>query len=76
MHMSFTCWMIPKGQPDLHYGGTFFSVMIIYLMNLAAAHSALDHRVTAVTWQGFASELLQDAVDATHWVTLKFTQLW
>ena len=35
MHLSFTCWMIPKGQPDLHYGGTFFSLVLIYVVNLA-----------------------------------------
>ena len=76
MHMSFTCWMIPKGQPDLHYGGTFFSVMIIYLMNLVVLTALLIIASPQLTWHEFASELLQDAVDATHWVTLMFTQLW
>ena len=52
MHMSFTCWMIPKGQPDLHYGGTFFSVMIIYLLNLALLAALLDHRVAAAHLAG------------------------
>lgn len=33
-HISFTCWMIPKGQSDLAYGGPFFSLVIIYLANL------------------------------------------
>jgi hypothetical protein len=76
MHMSFTCWMIPKGQPDLHYGGTFFSVMIIYLLNLALLAALLIIASPQLTWQGFASELLQEAVDSTHWVTLKLAQLW
>ena len=76
MHMSFTCWMIPKGQPDLHYGGTFFSVMIIYLLNLALLAALLIIASPQLTWQGFASELLQEAVDLTHWVTLKLAQPW
>ena len=33
-HLSFTIWMIPKGQTDLTAHGTFFSLMIIYIMNL------------------------------------------
>ena len=33
-HLVFTCLLIAKGQPDLHYGGTFFSLLIIYLINL------------------------------------------
>ena len=75
MHMSFN-WIIPKGQPDLHYGGTFFSVMIIYLLNLALLAALLIIASPQLTWQGFASELLQEAVDSTHWVTLKLAQLW
>jgi hypothetical protein len=33
-HATFTLSMIPRGQTDLAYGGTFFSLTIIYLMNL------------------------------------------
>lgn len=33
-HLVFTCLLIAKGQPDLHYGGTFFSLVLIYLINL------------------------------------------
>lgn len=75
MHLSFTCWMIPKGQPDLHYGGTFFSVMVIYVLNLALLAALLIMASSQLTWLGFADELLQDAVELTHWSTLKVTQL-
>ena len=34
-HLTFTCWMIPKKQTDLTDHGTFFSLVVIYLMNLA-----------------------------------------
>src|SRR4029434_10645213 len=70
LHLSFTCWMIPKGQPDLRYGGTFFSVMVIYLLNLALLAALLIIASPQLSWQEFASELLQEAVDLTHWVTL------
>jgi hypothetical protein len=33
-HLTFTFLLIVRGQPDLHYGGTFFSLMVIYLLNL------------------------------------------
>ncbi|MCX6960246.1 MAG: hypothetical protein NTW91_08215 [Verrucomicrobia bacterium] len=33
-HLVFTFLLITKGQPDLHYGGTFFSLTVIYLINL------------------------------------------
>src|SRR5205814_6299820 len=33
-HFTFTCWMIPKNQTDLSDQGTFFSLVVIYLINL------------------------------------------
>jgi hypothetical protein len=75
MHMSFTCWMIPKGQPDLHYGGTFFSVMVIYVMNLALLAALLIVASPQLTWLGFATELLEDAVSLTHWATFVVAQI-
>lgn len=33
-HLTFTCLLIVQGQPDLHYGGTFFSMILIYGINL------------------------------------------
>ena len=33
-HFTFTCWMILKNQTDLTDHGTFFSLVVIYLMNL------------------------------------------
>jgi hypothetical protein len=34
-HMVWTLWMLPKDQPDLRENGTFFSLVLIYLGNLA-----------------------------------------
>jgi hypothetical protein len=33
-HLSFTLWMIRGGQSDLSMHGNFFSVVVIYIMNL------------------------------------------
>lgn len=33
-HLTFTCILVLKDQPDLKYGGTFFSLLVIYLINL------------------------------------------
>ncbi|MFZ4116819.1 MAG: hypothetical protein ACOYK6_08910 [Chthoniobacterales bacterium] len=33
-HLTFTCLLVLQGQPDVHYGGTFFSMIVIYGINL------------------------------------------
>jgi len=48
-HLTFTCLMITKGQPDLHYGGTFFSLMVIYGVNLMVVTALLLAASGAVT---------------------------
>lgn len=64
-HLSFTCWMIPKGQPDLHYGGTFFSLVLIYLLNLVLLVVLLIVASPQISWLGFGQDLLHNAVDFT-----------
>jgi len=74
-HMSFTCWMITKGQPDLHYGGTFFSVVIIYLFNLILLAAMLIIASPQVSWYGFAKELFRNAMNFTVQTTLLINQM-
>jgi len=62
-HLSFTCWMIPKGQPDLTYGGTFFSLVLIYLLNLSLLAVLLIIASPGVSIRGFAVDLLRNAAD-------------
>ncbi len=57
-HMSFTLWMIPKGQSDLTYHGTFFSLVIIYVMNLLLLLALLIIAAPEITLVAFARELL------------------
>ena len=67
-HISFTLWMIPKGQSDLTQHGTFFSLVVIYLMNLALLTGLLLLTAPHATLGGFAHEFLHHAADFSGWV--------
>lgn len=69
-HLTFTVWMITKGQPDLYYGGTFFSLVVIYILNLILLSIMLVLAAPEITWLSFLRELLQNAVDFTADLTL------
>lgn len=59
-HLSFTIWMIPKGQSDLTYHGTFFSLVIIYLMNLLLLAVFLIVAARDLSFAAFGRELLKN----------------
>ncbi|MGA3170707.1 MAG: hypothetical protein ABSE62_06805 [Chthoniobacteraceae bacterium] len=67
-HVSFSLWMIPKGQTDLSYYGTFFSLVVIYLMNLAVLTLLLIIASPHVTWRTFGIEWLRTAHEFAQWV--------
>ena len=67
-HMSFTLWMIPKGQTDLSFHGTFFSLVIIYLMNLALLTGMVLLTAPHLTLRGFGHEFLHNAIEFSSWV--------
>lgn len=69
-HFTFTCWMIWKGQPDLYYGGTFFSLVVIYTLNLLILCTMLIIFAPGVGWGGFLHDLIANAVDWTVAFTL------
>lgn len=56
-HFTWTLWIIPKDQPDLNENGTFFSLMIIYLSNLALITLALS-LTGAFSLAAFAREFM------------------
>ncbi|MFM8459316.1 MAG: hypothetical protein ACKOB0_10290, partial [Chthoniobacterales bacterium] len=60
-HATFTLSMIPRGQTDLAYGGTFFSLTIIYLMNLLVLSLLLVLATPYVSFASFGRELLAHA---------------
>ena len=67
-HLSFTLWMIPKGQSDLSYHGTFFSMVVIYLMNVLVLSALLIVAAPEVTVSVFGRELLGNAEDLSAWL--------
>lgn len=67
-HITFTLWMIPQGQTDLSYHGTFFSLAIIYIMNLVVLTLFLIAASPQVTWISFGAELLENTMDFSQWV--------
>jgi hypothetical protein len=62
-HMSFTCWMIPKGQTDLTQHGTFFSLVVIYTVNLLLLAGLLIVAAPEVSWRSFGTNLLENTED-------------
>ena len=60
-HLVFTFLLITKGQPDLQYGGTFFSLMVIYLLNLLIITALLLATSRPGTWSGYGESLARNA---------------
>jgi hypothetical protein len=66
-HFTFTCWMIPKGQTDLTYHGTFFSLVIIYIMNVLVLSVFLVVAAPEISCESFGHDLLENAMDFSIW---------
>ena len=62
-HLTFTLWMLWNGQTDLIEHGTFFSMMVIYLMNFLVLSFMLILASRDVTFISFGKELLAGAMD-------------
>ena len=65
-HFTFTCWMIPKNQTDLSDQGTFFSLVVIYLMNLTLLSVMLILASPQITFAGFGADLLTNIGNFSH----------
>ncbi len=59
-HFSFTCWMIPKSQTDLTAQGTFFSLVLIYLMNLLLLSVMLIIASPQIGFADFGNEVVEN----------------
>ena len=73
-HFTFTCWMIPKNQTDLSDQGTFFSLVVIYLMNLILLSVMLVLASPQITFTGFGADLLTNIGNFSHWVVDLFNR--
>ena len=71
-HLVFTCLLIAKGQPDLHYGGTFFSLLIIYLINLLIITGLLLLTGKEISLSSLGHDFVENMisfVEITHMIT-------
>ena len=67
-HFTFTCWMIPKNQTDLSDQGTFFSLVVIYLMNVLLLSVMLILASPQITFAGFGADLLINLANFARWL--------
>jgi hypothetical protein len=68
-HFTFTCWMIPKKQTDLTDHGTFFSLVIIYFMNLALLSVMLVLASSQITFADFGREFGTNLEKFARWIS-------
>jgi hypothetical protein len=68
-HFTFTCWMIPKKQTDLTDHGTFFSLIVIYLMNLALLSVMLVLASSQITFADLGREFVDNTVKFARWLS-------
>jgi hypothetical protein len=71
-HFTFTCWMIPKKQTDLTDNGTFFSLVVIYLMNLALLSVMLVLASAQISFADLGREFVANADKFAHWLSAMF----
>jgi hypothetical protein len=68
-HLTFTCWMIPKKQTDLRDHGTFFSLVVIYLLNLVLLSVMLIFASRQITFASFGEDLATNLGHFSLWVS-------
>ena len=67
--------MIPKNQTDLTDQGTFFSLVVIYLMNLLLLSIMLILASRQITFESFGADLLTNLGNFTQWVVESFSRI-
>ncbi|CAN5526835.1 hypothetical protein BH20VER1_BH20VER1_31530 [soil metagenome] len=67
-HFTFTCWMITKRQTDLTDHGTFFSLVVIYLMNLVLLSGMLVVASAQISFGDFATEIGANVGAVLDWM--------
>ena len=65
-HFAFTCWMITKNQTDLSDHGTFFSLVVIYLMNLALLSVMLVIASPQIRFADFGADFVTNISNFAH----------
>jgi len=73
-HFTFTCWMILKNQTDLSDQGTFFSLVVIYLMNVLLLSMMLILASPHITFATFGADFLTNLSNFSTWLVDLFQQ--
>ena len=66
--------MIPKNQTDLSDQGTFFSLVVIYLMNLLLLSVMLILASPRITFASFGADLFANLGSFSIWLVDLFQQ--
>lgn len=74
-HLTFTCWAIWKGQQDLTYGGTFFSLVIIYLANILLLVGMLIMASPEESILSFVQDFFRNTENIFHFIALLLNKL-
>jgi hypothetical protein len=71
-HFSYSVWMIRKGQSDLRMHGNFFSLVVIYIVNLLVVTLLLIVTAPGVEFVDFARRMLLNAEEFSEvaWTAL------
>lgn len=75
-HISFTVWMIRRGQSDLRMHGNFFSLVLIYIGNLAFLSLLLVLSASGTGFRSFSQELWRNAEDFSDVVWRALLGFW
>ena len=72
-HLTFTVWMIARDQPDLKINGTFFSLMVIVLVNLLIISGLLILASPQLSLRGYCSQWFDSAWNflVSLWMAVK-----
>lgn len=62
-HILWTMWIIPRDQPDLQENGTFFSLALIYLVNVVLVSALVCLGSPKLSWQNFTYNWVNNAMD-------------
>jgi hypothetical protein len=73
-HATFTIWMIPKSQTDLKDHGTFFSLVVIYLMNLLLLIVMLVVASPQITFASFGGDMVTNLGNFSQWIAHLFDE--
>lgn len=63
-HLFWTLWIIPRDQPDLKENGTFFSLTVIYLVNVVLISVLVCMAFRDLSWRDFIYNWVNNLMDS------------